>query len=62
MSDEILGYQLDGTPIVQPHGYIYTQAFLSCGECGRTISAMGSPSLSSLCVECYKEKNNDKNV
>ena len=56
MSDEILGYRNDGTPIVQPHGYIYTQAFLSCCACGRTISAMGGPSLNSLCVDCYNKK------
>lgn len=63
MSDEILGYQADGTAIYPPiRGYIYTQAFIHCCECSKAISHVGGPGLNSLCVECYKEKNNDKNV
>ena len=55
MSDAILGYRKDGTPIIQPHGYVYTQAFIHCSLCGKVISGHGGPSLDSLCVKCYTD-------
>ena len=47
----------DGTAIYPPiRGYIYTQAFIHCCECGKAISHVGGPGLNSLCIDCYNKK------
>lgn len=54
-NNPILGYDKDDKPIIQPKGYIYTQAFIMCRECNRPISPMGGPRYNSICVGCYME-------
>lgn len=61
---EILGYtEREGSwePIIQPRGYIYTQAFILCRECGGSISSHGGPRYNSLCLKCY-ETNVKRNM
>lgn len=53
MSD-VLGYDKNGEPIVQPRG-IYSQAFILCAECLDVISSMGGPRLGSLCPTCMAD-------
>ena len=55
---DIIGYTL--TPIVQPKGYIYTQAFIFCYRCQGTISAMGGPNYNAICMKCLEEINKDE--
>lgn len=55
----ILGYTYhDGywKQIVQPKGFIYTQAFILCTGCGTSISSHGGPRYNSYCLSCYKLK------
>ena len=55
----ILGYTFhDGywKSIVQPKGFIYTQAFILCTGCGETISSHGGPRFNSYCLGCYDLK------
>ena len=60
----VLGYTElpDGTfnPIVQPNGMIYTQAFITCRECDKMISAMGGPAWNSICLFCWNKLEPNK--
>lgn len=49
----ILGYDADDKAIIQPHGYVYTQAFILCCECNQPISPIGGPRYGSRCPPCY---------
>ncbi len=58
MSQTVLGYTLleNNTyePIYEPkRGYITTQAFIACFECGSAISSCGGPRHNSLCLKCF---------
>lgn len=62
MTNDVLGYTLrEGNlePIIQPEGYIYTQAFILCTNCNRPISSHGGPRFGSYCLECVKELLNE---
>ena len=61
MTDKILGYRKTGkdtwAPIVQPRGYIYTAAVMTCGHCNSWISGMGGPGgHNTVCVPCYEKE------
>ena len=52
---KIIGYYADGSAILEPKsGMIYTQAFIRCSNCGKTISAMGGPGIGAMCTDCYR--------
>jgi len=62
MTEEVLGYRKDGSPIHPPKkGYVYTAAFIMCRECEAPISGYGGPAWGSICVKCHnkQEKPND---
>ena len=59
-TETILGYaQLpDGSwePILPAKkGYIYTQAFILCGQCRTAIRPQGGPNHKALCPTCYEQ-------
>jgi hypothetical protein len=59
-TETILGYaQLpDGSwePILPAkRGYIYTQAFILCGQCRTAIRPQGGPNHKALCLTCYEQ-------
>lgn len=49
----IIGYDADDKAIIQPHGFIYTQAFILCSTCNTAISGHGGPRFGSRCPPCY---------
>jgi len=49
----IIGYDKDDMPIIQPHGYVYTRAFILCSVCEVPISSHGGPRYGSRCPPCY---------
>lgn len=54
MSDTILGYFADGSPITQtPPGRITTRAFILCIHCRMPIKSSGGPAWGSVCVKCH---------
>jgi hypothetical protein len=56
MSD-VVGYTI--TPIIQPAGYVYTQAFILCYRCKGAVSSHGGPMYNAICIPCFNEINHD---
>jgi hypothetical protein len=59
-TETILGYSRlpDGSwePILPAKpGYIYTQAFVLCGQCRTAIRPQGGPNHKALCLTCYEQ-------
>lgn len=59
-NNPVLGYDENNNPIIQPRGYIYTQAFILCRECNNPISSVGGPMYNSICIQCYNPEKKQK--
>ena len=45
----------------QPPGFIYTQAFILCCECGGVVSGHGGPNPNAICLTCYEKVKENGN-
>ena len=54
---DVVGYTI--TPIIQPEGYVYTQAFILCYRCKAPVSSHGGPMYNAICIKCFNEINHD---
>jgi hypothetical protein len=52
----VIGYYENGKQIIQPKGFIYTQAFILCSKCNAAISDHGGPALGAVCVPCHDKE------
>jgi uncharacterized paraquat-inducible protein A len=59
-TETILGYAQLPNGLWEPilpaqRGYIYTQAFILCGQCQTAIRPQGGPNSKALCPTCYEQ-------